>query len=352
MVLFISGNALVVGISLTPERTTWLAILLASLFYLPVMLIYCRLLSLFPGRHLYEIITLVFGGILGKVISVLYILFSAFLCDTVMRCFAEFLQIAAMPATPEIVFLIFMFFLSVWMVKSGVDKFGQWCSIMTVIVLIAIGLTAVLGVKYMHLENMFPIGTIHYPGLFKEAFSIFCIPYAESILFMSLFKEIKPSVSPYKIFSLSLVIAMGIFVVIAFRNTMLLGVNNLKMSYYPSFYAVSIISLGDFFSRFEVLIGMIFLICNYVKITVALFSTSIGFAHLTKVDQPAKVVTPIALLVVSTSTILFSSNVEINGWLPNYEKLFVVFSVALPLIMLITAEMQVRIRRLLRVRNG
>ena len=66
MIMFILGSALVLDTSGEAKQDVWIAVLVAMLMAVPTFFIYARLLSIFPGKNLFEILDAVFGKVMGK----------------------------------------------------------------------------------------------------------------------------------------------------------------------------------------------------------------------------------------------------------------------------------------------
>lgn len=60
MAMFIMGSTLVLGVGTEAEQDAWLAVIISIIFAAPVIAMYARILSLFPGNNLYEILNM--GG--------------------------------------------------------------------------------------------------------------------------------------------------------------------------------------------------------------------------------------------------------------------------------------------------
>src|SRR5690242_10017867 len=92
IVLFEIGSAIVLSPGSEAKQDVWITILLASLLSFPVILMYSRLLSIFPGKDLFDILNEVLGKILGKIIALTYVWYVFHLGALIIRNFSEFIQ--------------------------------------------------------------------------------------------------------------------------------------------------------------------------------------------------------------------------------------------------------------------
>jgi spore germination protein KB len=117
------------------------------------------------------------------------------------------------------------------------------------------------------------------------------------------------------------------------------------MYYFDSFKAVSIIALGDFLTRIEVLIGMVFSIDMYVRFCVAYYAVSSGLANIFKIEYK-KLAVPAGLLIMALAAVLFINMLEMYLWNDVYKYFaFPYQDRACPNLMLIVAESKYARRR-------
>ena len=344
LMMFILGNTLMYSGS-KAKQDTWIAFLIGLFLFAPMMIVYARIVSLYPGQGLYEVIMDVFGKVFGRVIIFLYVFYAVHLGAMLMRNFAAFLQVATMPETPMAVTLLFLFLVCVWMVKSGVETLGRWSKIAFPVVIVLVAMTIVTSIKSMDFTNIQPVAGTEFRLLMDSSFTVFAMPLAETILFTVLFGSVKAESSSYKIFTAGVAYSAVIFIIAILRNTFVLGFPSLDMYYFSSYATVSIISLGDFLSRIEVLIGMAFLLDLFVKLCVCMFAASMGIAKLIAINNYKNLSVPVGLLMMTLAPILYSNSIQMYDWLDVYKYYALLFQVVLPLMILAGAEIKTRTKK-------
>ena len=76
---FIQSSTLLVGfVAATTSNESWIPVLAGIVLSLPVIWIYLRISKKYPGKSIIEIDDLAFGRIVGKLFSVVYIIFFSF----------------------------------------------------------------------------------------------------------------------------------------------------------------------------------------------------------------------------------------------------------------------------------
>jgi len=76
IILFILGNSLLIGAGGQAKQDAWIAIIISILWSIILLLMFSRILSLYPGKDLFDILQIVMGKIIGKIVSILMIWFA------------------------------------------------------------------------------------------------------------------------------------------------------------------------------------------------------------------------------------------------------------------------------------
>jgi spore germination protein KB len=345
LVCFFFGSTLVVGAVTKASQDSWIAIILALIAVLPLLLVYARIVKLYPGKNIYDIVIEVFGNFFGKLITLVYVFYSIYLGALVMKNFSEFIFVVALQLTPQFVILIFMTLLSIWMIKSGAEVLGRWSQFVLPIIIITAITVTIFSLKDMNFNNMLPIFGDDFKQIPDSAFSVFSFPFAESVLFTALFSFVKPQDSPYKIYFYSTFIAFAIILIVNLRNIMVLGVPLSSSVYFPSYVSTSIIIIGEFLSRIEALVAINFLLAGLVKICVCMFSASIGVAKLFNLKDYKTIAVAVALLMLTIAMTVYKNTMEMFAWLDIYKYYAFPFQVILPIIILAGAEIKTRAKK-------
>ena len=351
LIMFLLGNSLMYSGS-KAKQDTWIAILIALFLFAPMLMAYARIVSLYPGQGLYEIIMDVFGKIFGRVIILLYVFYAIHLGAMLMRNFASFIQVVAMPETPLVVALVFLFAFSVWMIKSGVETLGRWARFALPVVVVSVLMTLLVSIRSMDFTNIEPVAGTSFSLLMGSSFTIFSFPFAETILFTVLFSSVKAGSNSYKIYIVGTLIASTIIITAALRNILVMGFPSLDMYYFSSYATVSVISLGDFFTRIEVLIGLAFLLDLFVKLCVCMFAASMGISKVINVTNYKNLAFPVGLLMITLAAILYANSIQMYDWMEIYKFYALPFQVILPLLILAGAEIKTRLKKLKESNSG
>ena len=101
MLLFEFGSSVILGVNTQTGQDSWITLIVGALIACPFMLIYARILKLYPGKSVFEIMDLVLGKVAGKILCALMTWYAIHLCALVIRNFSEFTEISTLQETPQ-----------------------------------------------------------------------------------------------------------------------------------------------------------------------------------------------------------------------------------------------------------
>jgi spore germination protein KB len=229
------------GIAGEAKNDAWISGLLGLAMSVPVILLYSRIVSLFPGKDIFEILGLVLGKVAGSFVSILYIWYALHLGALVIRNFGEFMNVMALPETPILVPMLCIGLVCVCAVSAGVEVMGRLSSYFFPVILVILLLVQILGIPKLELHFLKPMLGSGINTVLQSGFSTFAFPFAETVLFIGVFFSLKSRKSPYKVYLWGTLLAGLIVVIIAIRNITVLGKMH-ESFYFPSYEVVSRIS--------------------------------------------------------------------------------------------------------------
>ncbi|HYE09835.1 MAG TPA: endospore germination permease [Patescibacteria group bacterium] len=341
VVLFIFGSTLVMGTGGEAERDMWISIVVALVLAIPLLMIYSRILSLFPGKDLFEILELNFGKFFGKLISIIFIWFAFHLGALVLRNFGEFISTVALPETPKIVPVIIFGLLCIWGAKAGIETLAKCAEYFIVFVMALIILFSLLVIPSMDMDNLLPIMGNGVGKAMSGVLSSLTFPFGETVVFMMVFSALPHKKSAYKVYIPALIFGGLVVIFIAFRNVLVLGPATIKSVYFPSYSAISRVNIGNFLQRMEIAVTIVFILSGFIKITVCLLAATKGVARVLGFDDYRILVTPIGLLMVNLARVIYKDIMEMFAWAFEVWPYYAFpFQVILPLLIWIFIELK------------
>jgi len=344
MSMFIFGSSIITGAGGQAKQDVWLAILMALVMSLPMLFIYSKLLMLYPGKDLFDILKEVFGNVVGKIISLLFVWYCFHLGTLVIRNFSEFVNVISFPETPQPLMIVFVGLFCIWMVKSGIEVLGRWTAFVFPIIMVILIGTIILSMTKADFNHLRPILYDGIKPVLPVSFTLFAFPFAEVVVFTMLFSSLKDSKKTFKVFLTGALISCFIMLIISVRNVLVLGPTLTEDSYFPSYIAVRAINIGDFLQRFEIVVALVFIFGGFVKISVCLLAASKGVAKILDIKNYRYVVAPVGFLMMDLANIIYENTMEMFVWVKIYPYYAIPFQIILPIIILIAAKIKIKVK--------
>jgi len=346
LVLFICGSSLIFDSAVTAKEDIWIAIIIAFICAFGMVMLYARVLSLFPGKDIFDILIIVFGKVIGKFLCLLYVFFGIHLASLVLYNFEEFITVIALTNTPAIVPLIITMLLIIWIMKSGIKVLGSWSEFFVVIIVVLIFSTLPFFVPIAKTENLKPMLYHGIQPVIDGALLAFTFPLTETVLFMGLGSALVNKKSPYKVYALGLAFGALIIFFSSVIHLMVLGGEQMSRAFFPPYRAYKLINIKDYFTRIEIVIGAALIIGGFVKTTVCLLTACRGVCKVFSMDNYKIIVTPICIIATIMATSNFTGVVELLEWDNTIWVWYAIFfEVVLFFIIFIGAEIKVRKRK-------
>lgn len=345
IVLSILGSSVVLGTARSAKADAWISIIIALIISLIITLCHARLLNNFYGKNYFEICEIVFGKVFGKIFIIMYIGYALFINALIIRDIGEFIYLAGIVNIREISQLFtmtVMMLLCIHMAKKNIGVLGMFCTFFLPVVVFMISIGYMLSINNMSPRNLLPVMYDGIRPVIEGIFYSISFPFTETIVFMMIFNLQKSKKSTTKIFTKGILLAGLFLLIIAILDTMILGTNIQSMSYFPSYASLRRIDIGNFIERIEITIILSFIFSVFVKSTCYLIGASKGITHLFNLKNYTFISTPVGLLVVIISYILYENAKESVETMQFDIWVGIIFQVILFFIIFIGAEIKIR----------
>ena len=343
IILFIIGSTIITGTGGQARQDAWIAIIIAISCSTILLLMFSRILSLYPGKDLFDILQIVVGKLIGKFIGILMIWFAFHLGTLVMRNLSDFTNTLTLTDTPVVLPMLLFSIILIWGLKEGIEVFGRWGEFFIWFVILTWSFYSMLAISQMDINRLKPILSNGFPPLIKGVFSSFSFPFGEIVIFTMVFSNISKAKNYNKTFLVGLGLGGLIIFLGTLRNLLILGSYRISMVYFPSVLAISLIHIGLLLQRLEVGILPVLLICSYAKVIICLFAICNGISKVFNLNDYRFIATPVTLLMLNFSIFIYKNTMEMAAFAfdiwPYYSF---PFEVIIPLIVFILAEIKHR----------
>lgn len=337
---FIQGSTLLVGfVTGVTMQDTWMCVLFGFIVALPIVFMLGVLGEKFPGKNLIDINEIVFGKVVGKIISSLYVFFFLSLTFLNTSVVTDFVNGAILTETPEIVILIMFVAVCGYAVYKGLETMTRYSVIILIIVVVTVLFNSALMVKDMKFENFQPMFTFPLIKYVQSTHEIVVLPF-NILVFSMLFSSVKkPSQIKKSLFG-GFFIGAIILMFFILRDTAIFGplVNNVAN---PTFDAIRLINLANTLTRMEILYAIIMLLLLFFKISILFYATAKGLSQIFNLKTYKSIVLILGVIIIFLSYNSFDSSLQNTYFAVNIGPAYqTFFEVILPLLTLIVASIR------------
>lgn len=336
---FILDGALIFPTAPEAGRNSWIAVIISIIAALILFMLYFKIQLLYPGRDLYEISQEALGGLLGNLLTILYIWFFLHLGALTLRDFGEFMSVMTMPETPRAAIGILSILTAVYMTKKGCVVIGKFALFSSIITLIILGILFMLISPKINIKNILPVMSQGIQPVLIGSWSAFTFPFGECILFTVIFAQINDAKAIKKGYFIGLILGGIVLLINTFIQIAVLSEKVVGFLYFPLYAMLSRIRVGEFIQRLEIIGGLVLNVFGIIKISLCLYAASLGIGRLIKLDDYKVLFLPVGLVMLNLMNILYHDIMELVSWTAKYYKYYALpFEVFIPVIIFIAAK--------------
>lgn len=310
--LFLIGSSVIWGVSLTAEKNSWVASLIAGIFGLLLFHMFVFIWRNNNFQNLAFIFKENLGKYLGFVVSVIYVLYFAYLASRVLSDLNFFIN-------GKLLYTMFPFFVKfsifliiVYTYIKGMEAFIRsaviWGTI-TLIFLLVLPLV-IIGSGSFNWEYVEPIISFDVKKIAGSIPTMITFPFSEVIAFLMIFPLLNQQdragvikKGSFIILSATVLMSLFSFLIIGVLHPLLA-----KNYTFPLITAIERATVFNFIERLDILAVILFIIGGYFKIAVFTFaSINLARESMTRLNQ--KFLALFILILIFLFTYPFSRDI-------------------------------------------
>ncbi|MBC2580192.1 GerAB/ArcD/ProY family transporter [Clostridium sp. DJ247] len=301
------GSALLFFLAPEAKQDVWLAVLIYIFPAIILQVIYTSLWNKYPQDSIVTYMPKIFGKFIGNILSVIYIIYFAYISARILRDFQELMLVAIMPKMPPIIISIMITSVIGYGVYLGLENMCRAAHILLylwIFYFIMEWLILFITPDALQIHNLKPVLENGIVFVIKKSWKIITFPYGETILF-TMFFPYTVEVSKVRKASVLAIIAEGIFISL---NTVIfiatLGVEYASTSLFPLLQTLRIMRIGEAFDRVDVFVIFIIVLVGFVKASFFLYGAMLGTAQLIKLKDTKYLAIPFSIILLITSQLI------------------------------------------------
>lgn len=336
---FIQSSILLTAFALTLTRQdSWLVVIFSLILFIPIIWIYRTIMVQFPNKNFIQVLEIVFGKVVGKLLALGFIWFLINLTALNLRDLEVFAKITVMTETPPIVLAIMCMVFVVYAVRKGIYVVCRFSAAFAVIQIAVIIIAIALVSDQIKLDNFLPIFDQPQLNYLQSVHVVSTIPMGELVAFLMITPNIrmnKESVAKY--WYAGFAIGGLSFLIVMFREISVLG-NIAHIFSLPALTTFRLIHIGSILNRIEILFALTLVLLLSFKVLFLTYVTVIAIAQLAELDSYKNFVIIISLAIIPLVITIFPNAFEMHAAGQQVVPfIWMIFEIILPIFVLITA---------------
>ena len=329
---FLLGTSIILSFGLDKlKRDVWIAEFIGGMVGLIILIMSSYIVKKFKNKPIEEILVILLGRLGAKIISIYIMIFSYLLGAFILNNIAVFMNLMLMQETPIWFFVLTMAITSGVILSKGIEILGRIAEVLIPIILalLIFFIIIILFTKF-EVNNLRPQFTSSIKEVFRNAVLISTFPYGEMIILLFLNTMIREEKGVYKRGLKGFIVA-AIFLII--KPLLVIGVygaNQAASLIYPFFHVARAVEVGEFFSRIEIWMLIIWFITTYIKLSVSIFVCSKNMEYIFKLNSYKDVVLLATISMIPVAIKSYEDytdfiHFDYEGWILLILPLFAIF---------------------------
>lgn len=332
MVITVIGSSILYfGSSSLSKQDSWLSTLIAISFAIPLFLLYSFIMKRNNKSNLFDICLNYFGKVFGRIVIILFSLYFLMLAFIAINNTITFLKAVIYEKTPRIVFALLFIIVNIYILKKGIEVLGRMITTFVPVILFLMFISTIFIFPEMDINNLKPFFSADKKDFLKNTLQLFLFGFGDIILLLTITYNSKEN-SPIKPLIYGLLIGGILILVIGVTNITILGLNTVNDLVYPFYYSYSIINIGNFITRIEIIISISAVIFILIESTLATYACTKGISKLFKIKKDMKIVVVVSVILLGLILFLFNNNEDFERFKNNTVLFTVIIQIVLPLL--------------------
>jgi len=311
IICFIQASAILNAfISNITYQESWLVVIFAFIIFIPSVFMYGALINRFKDKNLIQIVIQIFGPILGRIISVIYLIFCLSITMFNITDLTDITKTSMLPTTPYIILVMMCILITAWAVRSGLRVLTIYSKMYVFLASFIIILSIIFLFNVIEIGNLFPIFSLPLKKYVQGIHILNAIPFGELVVFLLIAPNVQMNKKQtYKYFFLGASIGAFSFFLTVLRDISVLG-ETFGMFVFPSLVAFRLIRITEAITRIEILFIVILIILLIFKISILYYVTVITVSQIFNLKKYKNIVLSVGFFLMTAAIVLSANSIQ------------------------------------------
>lgn len=319
---FMLGTSILIApsnLAFVSKQDGWISSIIGIVLVALSVLLYDLLMKRYPNKTLIQIIEIVLGRWIGKLVGLVLFGYLFLLTSFLIRVAGSFITTQVMPETPiEVVHIVLVIIVMI-AVGYGIETIARAAELLFMPVLFLFVLLVIFLLPDIRFENLLPIMERGPKPVALASFNLFTIQ--EVIVCLMLYANFsKPE--KFRRSLLSGVVVGGLAIVLTTALCILvLGTDLTERNIFASYSLAKKITVAKFL-RVDAFMAIIWLIALFFKTAISYYGTIVALTQTLMLPRYKVLILPLGFLMLWLSIIVYSSIVEFLNFTPAIWSLY------------------------------
>ncbi len=331
---FTIGSWIVLPSGIDAWQNLWLLILLAMGQSLVFAYLCLFLFRRYPGKTLFEVHEIVYGPVIGRLFSLLFMWFFLQIGANALAVFVTLLKTSVFTATPDLALVIPWVITVVYGCRRGLEVIARCNEPLLLATVGLILLSVFLVLNIFELENLLPLFNLPLPTVLWNTLGISLFPFGQNVVFLMLLPQVNRPQKVRTAIFWGMLAAGGLLSLLQFLAVGVLGKTG-ELLVFPTYEFYRMINIGQVFTRLELIPLLNFLTMGFIKIMLCLYILAVGTAQVFNLRTYRPLVFPLGIMILFIAQQLYPSISLHLEYIKFVQPFFsLIFSLFLPLLTL------------------
>ncbi len=319
-------------------KAVWLSNLIAAGVGALLAFLLATAVDLLQCESLCEVTERIFGKFFGSALCISLVVFSITTCVVSLTVFSRFVQITALPQTPQIIIPLLVILISVLAVKKSVRTLSGSARLLFLFFALTFIGFMIFGASNFE-KSIFNISGLKKEKLALGVAEVMLNRFGAVFALLSVYLRTEKKKSAKYVFAGS-VLASGIaLAAISAYAVSTLGEKTATLSFYPVFTALSVKSLGGFIQHTEVFACIAMTVSVFFKSSACLLFTDDVVSDVFGVSRQKSVVLPTALGISALTQMIYRDISSLRGMVEwkEWASWVLAYQLAVPIVVFLAA---------------
>ncbi len=318
------------------KQDTWMAVLFAGIICIPFLIVFLTLSKRFPGLNLFQIHNEVFGPVIGRIISGIFILYFLVLASLNLSDFNAFINTTILPKTPNIVIVGSFMIVCAWAVRNGIEIIVRYAGVFTFASILLLVLTVLFTSDLINPRHLLPMFQQPLKNYVQATNTSLAANFSELVLVLMVFPSVNTDKTGKFLFLGYTIGFLTIFLTMI-SDISVLG-STVGLFSKPSYEVIRMITVSETISRLEIIFSAAIILRFYFRISMIYYVLTLAIAQFFNLKSYRPIVLVTGMLIITNMYPLQASSVVSQSWTRNSRAILWMFvDFGLPLLTLIIA---------------